>query len=462
MLFRSFRDPQAPPLPLKEGEAPIESTGLIYGAVEFGKQKGDDLLSSALHGDYVRVHSIQTTEMAQINAEEVIDRFTKAARERNIRFCYLRLFTFAGQDTGKDPVTENVEMLAKIRRGMLHGSVLTGGGLNLGAVHRYQETGVGTLLWVCISLGVAAGVVLMVRFGCPLPLKWESILLLALCIVCVGLSALGETGRRLVALLAGIAFPTAACLRTFPAYSNVKESGGKQEEALPLRVCVQQALRAMVLASGITTLGIISVVGLLATRPFMLRANQFLGIKAQHAIPLFLVAFVALIGGTILPKESWERYKTRVRESLHTLSNEPARFGTLLLGLVALAVVVLVVARTGNDAGVGVSGLELKARSLLDRVLPVRPRTKEFLLGHPAFILGVAWWLRGRRKIALPCFVVGSLGQVSLLNTFCHIHTPLVLSVWRDGLGVIIGSAIGIVIFVLSEFALPIMQKRRS
>src|SRR5258708_6769253 len=48
-------------------------------------------------------------------------------------------------------------------------------------------------------------------------------------------------------------------------------------------------LKGMGVASAITTAGITQVVGLLATRPFMLKANQFMGIKAAHAIPILII-----------------------------------------------------------------------------------------------------------------------------------------------------------------------------
>jgi hypothetical protein len=50
---------------------------------------------------------------------------------------------------------------------------------------------------------------------------------------------------------------------------------------------------------------------------------------------------------------------------------------------------------------------------------------------------------------------VGSIGQVSLLNTFCHIHTPLIISLWRDALGLVIGAALGGALFLLIEKIAP-------
>jgi hypothetical protein len=231
---------------------------------------------------------------------------------------------------------------------------------------------------------------------------------------------------------------------------------GKAEEhlAMPVGAAAVGALKGIVVASLITAAGIAQVVGLLSMRTFMLKANQFLGIKAAHAIPILIIGGAAIFG---LPRlnGTWRKELLALKERAAAFFGEPMRVGQLLLALTALAVLLMIVARTGNEPGVGVSGVELKFRSLLDRALPVRPRTKEFLLGHPAFIMGLAFWLRGRRKIALPLFVVGVIGQVSILNTFCHIHTPLVLSLIRDLTGLVVGTVIGLALFWILERILP-------
>src|SRR5262249_766381 len=77
-LLRSTSDP----LP-GDHDNVIPRSGLLFGDVEFGKQRGDEKIALALDGDFVRVHSIQTAEMGTMTADDVIDRFVKAVRERN-------------------------------------------------------------------------------------------------------------------------------------------------------------------------------------------------------------------------------------------------------------------------------------------------------------------------------------------------------------------------------------------
>jgi hypothetical protein len=128
---------------------------------------------------------------------------------------------------------------------------------------------------------------------------------------------------------------------------------------------------------------------------------------------------------------------------------QPILIGYSVIGLVVLVMVGIMVARSGNDSGVEVSGIELRFRALLDTLLFVRPRTKEFLLGHPAMFAGIALALGGRRGWAALLLVIGMIGEVSILNTFCHIHTPIMLSVWRVIIGAVVGAIVGILVVLI-------------
>ncbi len=459
-----LRDPKQPAPPTENQAAPRPPTGLVFGEVEFTKQRGDEKIAAALHGDYVRVHTIQGAEGGQLEEDDAVERYCKAARERNIRFCYVRLWTQAGSD----PVGENVEFLGKISEGLERGNEWTGGGMMFGTARQFEDTTTPgqlrflKLLFGIMALGAAAGTVWMLRLLAPVSERAATVLLITLGVVCFGLAlAGGETGRKLVALLAGIVFPTIACLRTFPRFAPSDPAERDKSDAgaiyaLPLRPihCISRAIRSLALASSITALGIALVIGLLATRPFIVRANQFLGIKAQHAVPLVIIALVMLTGGAALRGETWAQHGRRLQTKLRELLAEPARFGLLIGAGVALFAFMVVVERTGNDSSVGASGGELKLRAVLETLLVARPRTKD-LVGHPAFLLAIAWAWRGRRRLVAPAFLAGCIGQVSLLNTFCHIHTPLIISLWRDGLGLLIGVLSGSVIFLLLELVLP-------
>ncbi|HET6456233.1 MAG TPA: DUF5693 family protein, partial [Armatimonadota bacterium] len=138
-----------------------------------------------------------------------------------------------------------------------------------------------------------------------------------------------------------------------------------------------------------------------------------------------------------------------VKEDLRRVVSNPLFVWHAIAVVIGLGIVGFALLRTGNDPGVGVSGIELKFRSLLDHVMGVRPRTKEFMIGHPAMILGIALLLTRRRAWGLSLIALGVLGQVSLLNTFCHIHTPLQVTAFRAFNGLVLGLIFGMVAWMI-------------
>lgn len=88
--------------------------------------------------------------------------------------------------------------------------------------------------------------------------------------------------------------------------------------------------------------------------------------------------------------------------------------------------------------------LENAVREALEEVLPVRPRTRELLLGYPALgflaVAGVSSppWLRAG------LLATAGVGVVSSLNSFLHLHAFLAAPILRTLIGYAIGAAAGV------------------
>ncbi|MCS7174479.1 DUF5693 family protein [Pseudothermotoga sp.] len=89
--------------------------------------------------------------------------------------------------------------------------------------------------------------------------------------------------------------------------------------------------------------------------------------------------------------------------------------------------------RSGNTAFV--TNLERQLRDTIEGFLWVRPRFKE-IIGYPAFSL---WLSFGNFKWAFLFELLGSIALVSTFNTFCHIKTPLMVSLYRSVFSILIG-----------------------
>lgn len=404
---------------------------LYFGRVEFSKQKGDQNLAEKAKDRLIVVHSITQAEMPTLSEPSIVDRFQKGVRERGVRMCYLRMYYTAGNDI----VGENAKYINQIAKSIRKA------GYTLAPAHLMGEVEAPRYVRTLAGVGVAAGIILLIGTVVELP---GLIIPMLIIIACAGLASLGETGRKAVALLSALTFPTLAALR---ATRNTPETATAAPAALRSAMC------RMFGAVLTTAAGGLLIVGLLSGRDFMLRTDQFMGVKVAHMLPVLALALL-YAGGVAWKSDKWAAQKDRFWTTLRNMGRNPVLIWQALGMIAALVIVGMMVARSGNDSGVGVSGAELRFRSILDKVLYVRPRTKEFLIGYPALLAGIAFALRGRRQWAAPLVVVGSIGLISALNTFCHIHTPLHLSILRVLNGAVVGLVAGAVVYWIFR-ALP-------
>jgi hypothetical protein len=176
---------------------------------------------------------------------------------------------------------------------------------------------------------------------------------------------------------------------------------------------------------------------LLVEPSFMLKLNSFTGVKVAHVVPILLVIIILLAR-----EEDWSGIIAGTAKS-------SIRVWQLIAGLIILAGLAILVIRTGNDNLGIVSGLETKFRNLLDNVLGVRPRTKELLIGHPLMLILIYF---GYQYKMVPVLAIGIIGQISIINTYSHIHTPVMISLLRTAHGLWLGILIGVIAILILEW----------
>jgi hypothetical protein len=424
----------------------ITTDDLHYGSIEFGKQIGDEDLSRAAADHTVRVHSIAGAEMPTMEEPTAVARFALAARERNIRVLYIRLFQ-NGLTHQPDVMQANLQYIGEIVQS------LHDGGLRLGKAHSFSrdpltETGERILL-ALMGIGVIAGLMLLIRQFTGLDGNgfWILFAILALGGAYMAIRHHTALGREGLALLAGMTFPSLGLIRC--------RMPKAKPNATPFQA-LEQAFRRFEAMTLWTLAGVALVIGLLADRLFMLKVDEYVGIRLAMVTPLLFTLLYYGFKINELPEEAPFADRTiKVGQEWRRFLGSPLQMGQVVLGLIALALVVVIVLRSGNDPGVGVSSTELSFRNLLNRILFVRPRTKEFAFGYPLLVLGLALAATGRRNWLLIFLCAGAIAQADLLDTFCHIHTPLLISVIRSLLGWILGAFFGAVLYLLYNRFFP-------
>jgi len=403
--------------------AALKEYDVDYGYVEMAEQKGDSLLLKNMGTGIVRVHSIPEDEMQKkMTKAEALDRFERAVSERGVRVLFIRPF-YSLQGPHKDLTTTNLSYISDIKSNVLKS------GHTIGVAGRPGPLKVKTGALLLLALAVAAGFCLLLSVFWNMSLKAVAAVLSTAVFATVFFRYAGQLMlfEKLCALAAAIIFPSLSI-------SSVFDLGKKTD------IIFSSISRpvAMVLASFfISMAGALIVIGALSDSLFMLGAQQFIGIKAAFVLPIAFVALYCAVKGS-----------DNMKEKLLQWLNTPITGMVVMVFGVVAAAGALYILRSGNF-GIGVLDSERLARALLENLMVVRPRTKEFLIGYPVLFLGAIYYLKSDRKLLWAFLIIGVIGPISTLNTFCHVHSPLLISVLRAIYGVILGIAVGLIYYLL-------------
>ncbi|QRN79505.1 MAG: hypothetical protein JK586_14710 [Nocardiopsis sp. BM-2018] len=341
----------------------------------------------------------------RLRPAEVVEKYLLAANERNVRIFYLRPYT----EEQLGDMLENTEALVSLLRRDLEREGFSVGGLTQLDVDYVPNP----LLRAAAGAGVVIGLLLL-ALAFPAPWGLAAAALLAL----LALVAAGPSWAAL-ALVAAIVFPVLgfALLRHTP--------------------------WALLGATGLSLVGATLLVAVGSDRASMLAIEPFVGVAATLVLPPALIATQLLL--------RWHRPATWVRR----LWGYRVRLGDVAVALVVAAVLALVVIRRGNVPILGATEAELALRSALNELF-VRPRFKE-LIGHPLAVLALLnprWpaWATG------PLLVAGVIAQASILNSFSHYHTPVVISLQRTLIALVIGVLVGLVLVPLARAGVALVR----
>ncbi len=427
----------------------IDRNNLEFAFVELVPQDGATNLAAALKYQIIRTHSISQEEMIKTSPARGLDRFTLGVTERNIRLCYIRLMLSPQPDV----VEANLAYLRSIH------DALAKAGYQFGDPQPFRPLSVPRPALMLMVLGVVGGGLWLLMDMLRPRDCWFWGLGAFGAVAGLGASVAARgLAEAAFPLLAAAIFPTLAILVVASRARAAGESWGVgNADGAPRPAPVWKAIGLVVLAAALTALGGLLVAGMLSSSAYMMQIGQFRGVKLAQLLPLVLVLGVMVArtygavgavtdrdlpgSGSVTPPTGWPLLRgglVNAGEALVKYWHAIAVF--LVLGLVAFMIM-----RSGNVSAVEVSGLELKLRALLDQILVVRPRTKEILFGFPALLLGLTLLLRGRPRTAWVWLTFGTIGLISLTNTFCHLHTPLPISLLRIINGIWVGLLVGIV-----------------
>ncbi|MBE2932782.1 hypothetical protein HPJ92_09760 [Anoxybacillus flavithermus] len=379
-----------------------KEAGYALLSTEFYEAKGLTALAKAMDMHVVRLHSLN---LEQRKPNEAVDVAIRAIKERNIRALFIRPYT-------SEEIAQNIEKTVSVMKQIVQHMPSH---YTLGKSEPFAPIERSSIATIGFVIGATAFVFLAVR-------SLVSPMMASL--AAGGALILGMAGTVLAIDLALKALALLVAIIT-PIYASKPSS-------------VQEGWRGTFMAYGraiaISFVGISWIVTMLYGNEYMAYVGEgFRGVKLVYVVPLVAMVVLVLpwiIRGPLLPfmKRLWKH---------------PITVGHVVLSLIIFALLAYYVLRSGNTGTA--SALELAARQKLEEWLYVRPRTKEFLLGFPAYLLAL-FVINKQKQLGAILLVVGTIGWLSMINTFTHLHIPLFISFVRTmyslGLGLFIGIAL--------------------
>lgn len=417
----------------------IMDNQLKVGFVEFMNPLGFSTLSSSVASQIVRVHTIPEKEQLALGPQRSVKRYIRAVKERGIRLLLVHPFLQVYQET---PLLDyNMTYFTQLYHQVVNLDVQLD---SVAAKHSVFE---GARQWEQFLIGLGILGACFVLFSVISPLRFFP-MMVALVLYGIGFyatmnTAAHETFVSVLSFLAAVIFPIFAILIAFP---SDHESLNRHK----LFSCLVYLLTVL----GICLVGASYVVGLLSSTEYLLGIYRFVGVKLSFVLPLILIGIYFYVE------------PHRIRASMYVfkrIAQSPIRTVSFIAILTCLAAVALLLLRSGNYLIVPKFPYEEQFRAFLETLLYIRPRTKEILIGYPFLILGYMYFGKGISRQWIWFYnMFGMIGLVSVMNSFCHLHTPLLVSLHRTVLGLGLGVIVGLVALVLYKFLLTTIQKLTS
>ncbi len=424
-------------LPLVAAE--MKKRGLTLGMLEhytqlqFKMQDGMFDIAKLSGYSVARLHQLLKVEQPKLSVAEAIHRQVLGSRERNIRIQYLKMY---GRPLpGKNLTETHVAYVGGIKQGLESFGVPTGPATTFAPYMPHP------LLLFLLVLGTVAAGVLLVSVAIPFPRRLQYAVLT---VFSLGLGVPLFFGpailaRQITAFGSAVLFPVLAMTWQLDCWRASAPRGGAS-----LWRILKDGL------TGVTRTFLLSMVGgaylaaVLADTAFLLEMEIFRGVKLTFVLPLLLISIVYLTRFNLFPGVDADDSRHLWARLLHVL-DYPAYIKTILGFGAAAAVAYVFVGRSGHDAGVPVPEIEIKLRRFLEVTMYARPREKEFIIGHPAFLMSVMALYRNWPRFFHFAFVVAAtIAQGSLVETFAHMRTPVIMSLARGANGLLLGAGLGV------------------
>ena len=420
--------------------------------LKFYPQRGLEQLSRDLGYDRIaRLYAVPKDEQPKLLLDAIVTRWATTDHERNIRINLLRTYEKPAPDLTL--LETNLKYIRDVSE------KLKSNGYTLGKAGTFENYYPNNFLRIFVIIGIVAAAILylsLISRRVNANEKFQLISFAIISIVCVIPILMGAGGKvRVIAgFLSANLFPALAIIWQLDRLRFLKVKAQleneDENEKLSTTQIIWLSVAALFITSAMSLIGAAYLSGALSDVQYFLEFEIFRGIKLTFVLPLILVAIAFLQRFNVVDEV---RKNVPAIQQFKEILEMNITVKTLLGALIVLVAFVVLIARSGHTAGMPVSGAEIKIRAMLEQLFYARPRSKEIFIGHPAFILAIAAFLKKFPKMI--CFILilaATIGQSSMVETFAHMRTPIFMSFMRGIDGVIPGAAIGAILILIFGF----------
>jgi hypothetical protein len=392
-------------------------------------------ISKLVTGQVARIHKIEDKETYH-SFNKLYHRYMRALTERSPDVLVFKPIFPLEEDNLYE---KNIVLMTKVIR-----SYVKSGGKNVDYFQTVQNISISYVQKGLIGLGIFSALYLLLlkvhrlkRFNYHI---WLVLFLLG---VYTGVMIFDQYIVPVFGLMAAVIGPVFALIYFFPE----KDVVGVQQK-YKIGYLFFYLLRVFC----VCVCSVLFCVALYSDPVYLQQVVSFNGVKLALVLPAVLVGVYFYCG----PRRVNSIYYVFRRLSYTYLTTN-----TMLLTVVMMMIVIIYLIRSGNY----MQGLEVEHefRAFLENVFFVRPRFKEMFVGYPALFLGFLFINRDTSRNILWIFnVLGVIALISFVNSFCHFHTPVLISLYRSMLGLILGGFFAILFYYIYYFFVRIVRSLSS
>lgn len=375
-------------------------------------------LSQKIKHDVVRVNQMYASEFSGVTFDQLFFRYMRALKERSP---HMVVFPVSQAFSESDLYDKNNMFMKRVID-----SFERSGGEQVSAFPFFPRIQVSFYESAAIGWGIFSGLYLLILILYQMKRGWHITAVLA-CLVAIytGVMMVPSITTAVFGVVAAVVAPVLGIVVFFP------NSDGSRRWYVQLAALVWYLARVLL----VCVIAVLFLTALHSDPLYLNKISLFWGVKLSLLLPVILVGFFYFCGPRRMNSKVYViRRLFRLPVTLYGLS--------VLIGV--LLILLLYIFRSGNYFQPFY--FEQVIRSTLETVFMIRPRFKEWLIGYPALMLG-CWFAPYFREKGMIWLMnaLGVIGLTSLINSFCHFHTPILISVYRSIWGIILGGIVAII-----------------